>query len=33
VEVHLQGWCSSQVPASHNKSNLATRILSLQQEF
>jgi hypothetical protein len=33
VEAHLQGWCSSQVPASHNKSNLATRILSLQQEF
>jgi hypothetical protein len=33
VEAHLQGWCGSQVPASHNKSNLATRILSLQQEF
>jgi len=33
VEAHLQGWCSSQVPASHNKSNSATRILSLQQEF
>jgi hypothetical protein len=33
VEAHLQGWCISQVLASHNKSNLATRILSLRQEF